>query len=79
MDLPTNGPLISKKGIDNAFNQSQVEVKLSIEYLDTKRINSSEYYDSLVDYFKAKYSGYHLMVSLLPMITQQIFLNPSAL
>ncbi|MEZ9243978.1 HD domain-containing phosphohydrolase [Vibrio lentus] len=49
-----------QKGIDNAFNQSQVEVKLSIEYLDTKRINSPEYYDSLVDYFKAKYSGYHL-------------------
>ena len=37
-----------QKRIDNAFNQSQVEVKLSIEYLDTKRSNSPESYDSPV-------------------------------
>lgn len=47
-----------QKGIDSAFKQSQSEVKLSIEYLDTKRIHSQDYYDSLVDYFEAKYSGY---------------------
>ncbi|MBT9241353.1 MULTISPECIES: HD domain-containing phosphohydrolase [Vibrio] len=47
-----------QKGIDSAFSQSQTEVKLSIEYLDTKRVHSSEYYDSLADYLQAKYAGY---------------------
>ncbi|CAH6896783.1 Response regulator [Vibrio chagasii] len=47
-----------QKGIDSAFKQSQSEVKLSIEHLDTKRIHSQQYYDSLVEYFEAKYSGY---------------------
>ncbi|MGR5389037.1 HD domain-containing phosphohydrolase [Vibrio crassostreae] len=47
-----------QKGIDSAFSQSQTEVKLSIEYLDTKRVHSSEYYDYLADYLQAKYAGY---------------------
>ncbi|CAH7036140.1 exported hypothetical protein [Vibrio chagasii] len=47
-----------QKGIDSAFKQSQSEVKLSIEHLDTKRIHSQQYYDSLVEYFEAKYSDY---------------------
>ncbi|TVU60727.1 HD domain-containing protein [Vibrio atlanticus] len=47
-----------QKGIESAFKLSQAEIKLSVEYLDTKRIHSSEYYDSLANYFEAKYSGY---------------------
>ncbi|MCW1890783.1 hypothetical protein OK016_22435 [Vibrio chagasii] len=40
-----------QNGIDSAFKQSfQSEVKLSIEHLDTKRIHSQQYYDSLVEY-----------------------------
>ncbi len=79
MDLPYQWTADFKKGIDNALNQSQVEVKLSIEHLDTKRINSPEYYDSLVSTLKLSIQVITWMVSLLPMITQQIFLNPSAL
>ncbi|MEZ9576620.1 MULTISPECIES: HD domain-containing phosphohydrolase [unclassified Vibrio] len=47
-----------QKGIDSAFSQSQTEVKLSIEYLDSKRVHSPEYYDSLANYLRAKYAGY---------------------
>ncbi|MEZ9720965.1 HD domain-containing phosphohydrolase [Vibrio splendidus] len=47
-----------QKGIDSAFNQSQTEVRLSIEYLDSKRVHSPEYYDSLANYLRTKYSGY---------------------
>lgn len=47
-----------QKGIDNAFSHSNTPVKLSIEYLDTKRINSPDYYQSLTDYFTQKYTGY---------------------
>ena len=47
-----------QKGIDSAFHQSQTEVKLSIEYLDSKRVHSPEYYDSLANYLRAKYAGY---------------------
>ncbi|UPR58626.1 HD domain-containing protein [Vibrio sp. ED004] len=47
-----------QKGIDSAFEHSQSEVKLSIEYLDTKRIHSPEYYESLANYLQAKYAGY---------------------
>ncbi|CDT68381.1 putative Metal dependent phosphohydrolase [Vibrio coralliirubri] len=47
-----------QKGIDSAFSQSQTEVKLSIEYLDSKRVHSPEYYDSLAHYLRAKYAGY---------------------
>ncbi|MCK8072478.1 HD domain-containing phosphohydrolase [Vibrio sp. 1CM23M] len=47
-----------QKGIDSAFNQSQTEVKLSIEYLDSKRVHTPEYYDSLANYLRAKYAGY---------------------
>ena len=51
-----------QKGIDSAFSQSQTEVKLSIEYLDSKRVHSPEYYDSLANYLRTKYAGYNLMV-----------------
>ncbi|MEZ9702193.1 HD domain-containing phosphohydrolase [Vibrio sp. 10N.261.46.E12] len=47
-----------QKGIDSAFDQSQTEVKLSIEYLDSKRVHSTEYHDSLANYLRAKYAGY---------------------
>ncbi|MFA0112835.1 HD domain-containing phosphohydrolase [Vibrio sp. 10N.261.46.E11] len=47
-----------QKGIDSAFSQSQTEVKLSIEYLDSKRVHSPEYYDSLAGYLRTKYEGY---------------------
>ncbi|WP_213864930.1 HD domain-containing phosphohydrolase [Vibrio crassostreae] len=47
-----------QKGIDSAFSQSRTEVKLSIEYLDSKRINSSDYYGSLSNYLQIKYAGY---------------------
>ena len=47
-----------QKGIDSAFSQSQTEVKLSIEYLDSKRIHSPDYYGSLSNYLKVKYAGY---------------------
>lgn len=47
-----------QKGIDSAFSKSQTEVKLSIEYLDSKRIHSPDYYGSLSNYLKVKYAGY---------------------
>ncbi|PME33853.1 phosphodiesterase [Vibrio sp. 10N.286.55.E10] len=47
-----------QKGIDSAFSQSRTEVKLSIEYLDSKRIHSSDYYGSLSNYLQIKYAGY---------------------
>ncbi|MFA0194640.1 HD domain-containing phosphohydrolase [Vibrio artabrorum] len=47
-----------QKGIDRAFSQSQSEVKLSIEYLDSKRVHSPQYYDSLASYLRTKYAGY---------------------
>ncbi|MFA0675869.1 ABC transporter substrate-binding protein, partial [Vibrio sp. 10N.222.51.A6] len=47
-----------QKGIDSAFSQSQAEVKLSIEYLDSKRVHSPEYYDSIANYLRTKYADY---------------------
>lgn len=47
-----------QKGIENAFKHSKAEIKLSVEYLDTKRIHSPEYYDALAAYFETKYSEY---------------------
>jgi len=47
-----------QKGIDEALSLSQLPIKMSIEYLDTKRINSPQYYQALSDYFSAKYASH---------------------
>nr|WP_285892421.1 HD domain-containing phosphohydrolase [Vibrio intestinalis] len=47
-----------QKGIDQAIKKSNYQFKLSIEYLDTKRIFHEQYFDEFVQYFDAKYRGY---------------------
>lgn len=47
-----------QKGIDNALSLATTPVKVSIEYLDTKRVNTPEYYEELIRYFQFKYGDY---------------------
>ncbi|MDA0148494.1 HD domain-containing phosphohydrolase [Vibrio sp. LaRot3] len=47
-----------QKGIDQAIKKSNYQFKLSIEYLDTKRIFHEQYFAEFVKYFDAKYQGY---------------------
>ncbi|WP_159064984.1 HD domain-containing phosphohydrolase [Thaumasiovibrio subtropicus] len=47
-----------QKGIEAALEESSVHVKLSIEYLDSKRVFSEEYYQTFEQYFIRKYIGY---------------------
>lgn len=46
------------QGIEKAIDSSVIPIKLSVEYLDTKRLTSDEYYQDLNRYFRAKYSQY---------------------
>ena len=45
-------------GIDQAFAKSNTKVKLSLEYLDSKRIFHQDYYSEFIRYFNAKYKNY---------------------
>lgn len=47
-----------QKGIDSALSLATTPVKVSIEYLDTKRVNTPEYYEELIRYFQFKYGDY---------------------
>lgn len=47
-----------QQGIEKVTSQLPSRVKLSIEYLDTKRVHSSVYLNSFKSYFLAKYSNY---------------------
>ncbi|MBA5763245.1 HD domain-containing protein [Vibrio sp. 404] len=46
-------------GIESALKLSNANVKLSIEYLDTKRVVHKNFYDEFTQYFTAKYQNYH--------------------
>jgi HD-GYP domain-containing protein (c-di-GMP phosphodiesterase class II) len=47
-----------QNGIVDKFNQDNVPVRISVEFLDTKRISTPEYYQSFSQYFKIKYDHY---------------------
>ena len=47
-----------QKGIDDAIASTGTDLKLSIEYLDTKRIFNEEYLESLRQYIRRKYANY---------------------
>ncbi|WP_070963997.1 HD domain-containing phosphohydrolase [Vibrio sonorensis] len=48
-----------QQGIESAFDHTQDKTKLSVEYLDAKRINSATYCQAFIDYFGQKYLDYH--------------------
>nr|WP_231566166.1 HD domain-containing phosphohydrolase [Vibrio sinaloensis] len=54
-----------QQGIERITNQYPEPVKLSIEYLDTKRITSQTYLDAFKQYFAIKYDNYHFDAVLL--------------
>jgi hypothetical protein len=45
-------------GIEEGFAQATGEVKLSIEYLDSKRVQSHGYLQRMGNYLQVKYEGY---------------------
>lgn len=47
-----------QKGIESASKRLSRPIKLSIEYLDTKRITSLDYYQEFQRYYSAKYANY---------------------
>lgn len=47
-----------QSGIERALTFSNANVKLSIEYLDTKRVVHQDFYDEFTRYFSAKYRNY---------------------
>lgn len=47
-----------QNGIDKALSLASTPVKVSVEYLDTKRINTNDYYQELERYFRVKYNAY---------------------
>ncbi|MBW3696216.1 HD domain-containing protein [Vibrio sp. T187] len=47
-----------QKGIDSALALADTPTKVSIEYLDTKRVNSEEYLSTLQSYLSSKYQDY---------------------
>tara|TARA_Y100001956_G_scaffold80935_1_gene97150 strand:- start:2240 stop:4012 length:1773 start_codon:yes stop_codon:yes gene_type:complete len=54
-----------QQGIEQVTNQFAEPVKLSIEYLDAKRIHSPEYLNTFKDYFRTKYANYQFNAVLL--------------
>ncbi|WCE30875.1 HD domain-containing phosphohydrolase [Vibrio sp. SCSIO 43137] len=46
-------------GIEDAIDSASRPLKLSVEYLDTKRINNPRYYANMREYIRYKYSNYH--------------------
>lgn len=47
-----------QKGIDSTLALADTPTKVSIEYLDTKRVNSEEYLSTLQSYLSSKYKDY---------------------
>ncbi|MCR9771892.1 HD domain-containing protein [Vibrio harveyi] len=47
-----------QKGIEEGFKQTNSEVKLSIEYLDAKRVHTDGYFRRMANYLKLKYKDY---------------------
>ena len=47
-----------QNGIEEGFEQTNSEVKLSIEYLDAKRIHSDGYFQRMANYLQLKYQDY---------------------
>lgn len=62
-------------GIEKEFSSTTTPVKLSVEYLDTKRINNDEYYQELDRYLNHKYSGYPLDAIIVTDDNAMRFLN----
>lgn len=48
-----------QRGIEKAIDSIDGDVRLSVEYLDTKRISSADYLQKTAEYMIAKYRGYH--------------------
>ncbi|NOI67443.1 HD domain-containing protein [Vibrio sp. 99-8-1] len=48
----------SQHGIEDAIKTASQPIKLSVEYLDTKRISNPEYYKYMREYIKYKYNSY---------------------
>ncbi|BAC96752.1 conserved hypothetical protein [Vibrio vulnificus YJ016] len=48
-----------QRGIEKAIDSIDGDVRLSVEYLDTKRISSADYLQKTAEYMTAKYRGYH--------------------
>ncbi|HDM8226258.1 TPA: HD domain-containing protein [Vibrio campbellii] len=47
-----------QNGIEEGFEQTNNEVKLSIEYLDAKRVHSDGYFERMANYLQLKYADY---------------------
>ncbi|WP_045461567.1 HD domain-containing phosphohydrolase [Vibrio hyugaensis] len=47
-----------QNGIEEGFEQANSEVKLSIEYLDAKRVHSDGYFQRMANYLQLKYQDY---------------------
>lgn len=47
-----------QRGIEEGFDQTNSEVKLSIEYLDAKRVHSDGYFQNMANYLQLKYQNY---------------------
>lgn len=47
-----------QRGINHGFEQLALPVKISVEFLDTKRVSNPEYYQSFSQYFALKYKNY---------------------
>lgn len=47
-----------QNGIEEGFDQTNSEVKLSIEYLDAKRVHSDGYFQRMANYLQLKYQDY---------------------
>ncbi|OLQ95139.1 phosphodiesterase [Vibrio panuliri] len=54
-----------QSGIEQAILDSQSNITLSIEYLDTKRILDKQYFKHFERYFDAKYRDYHFDAVLI--------------
>ncbi len=47
-----------QRGVEEGFEQTNSEVKLSIEYLDAKRVHSDGYFQNMANYLQLKYQNY---------------------
>ncbi|WP_375748375.1 HD domain-containing phosphohydrolase [Vibrio sp. HN007] len=64
-------------GISDAFDSSNKTVKLSIEYMDTKRLVNQEYFQVYDNYLDEKYRNYHFDGILVTDDRALQFLNSS--
>lgn len=65
----------AQRGIEDTLAASQHHFRLSLEYLDAKRINDQDYFASASDYFKKKYHNYHFDGIIVTDDTALSFLN----